>query len=394
MKKLKHLDGLRGIAAFMVVCHHFLVAFLPAHLNGSREQTNLGNGEVEIWFSTSIFNIFFNGNLAVCIFFVLSGYVLSYSYFKNHSTQFLSALAVKRYFRLVIPVFFTVIIVAILIRLSLMFNLEASKLTKSEWWIGTFWQFYPNVKHMLTSGLFGVFFTNDHSYNTVFWTMGIEFFGSLLVLSIAALTSNLRNRYLIYLILICYMLLIQNYFYLAFILGLCLSDYDLNYENKPILFFNKILKVLLFVSFIILGSFPSDGNIEDTFYIFIKFLFFGQSEVFIHTISAFLIIFIGIHSPKLQKILSLKLFTFLGLISFSMYLLHVPLIGSWACFVFLKVYPFCSYGVALLFTLAAFLPVLIICSYLMAITVDRWSIIWPKWFFEKVFHRREQLNRP
>ncbi|WP_443147193.1 acyltransferase family protein [Paenibacillus sp. KACC 21273] len=80
MQKLKYLDGLRGLAALIVVISHFVVAFYPSLYNGSIDSVHTQKS-LELWISKSPFNLFYNGNFAVCVFFVLSGYVLSYKFF-------------------------------------------------------------------------------------------------------------------------------------------------------------------------------------------------------------------------------------------------------------------------------------------------------------------------
>ena len=76
-----YLDGLRGCAACVVLFGNHAIA-LNSPLLG-----------------------FFNGNAAVCVFFVLSGYVLTD--LSRRSELTLPAQAVRRYFRLVGPILLT-----------------------------------------------------------------------------------------------------------------------------------------------------------------------------------------------------------------------------------------------------------------------------------------------
>ena len=80
MRKIKYLDGLRGLAAFVVVFHHFILAFYPALFFGDNATPHLRAG-LEAFVSGTPINLLYNGNFAVSIFFVLSGYVLSYKFF-------------------------------------------------------------------------------------------------------------------------------------------------------------------------------------------------------------------------------------------------------------------------------------------------------------------------
>ena len=74
------LDGVRGVAASVVFFGHLSLALTNA-----------------IWI--------FNGNAAVCIFFVLSGYVLSD--LAQRSQLSFPAQAIRRYLRLVFPMLIT-----------------------------------------------------------------------------------------------------------------------------------------------------------------------------------------------------------------------------------------------------------------------------------------------
>ena len=80
MRKIKYLNGLRGVAAFQVVIHHFILAFYPALFSGPDIQTHMAGG-IEVSASGSVFNLLWDGNFAVCIFFILSGFVLSHKFF-------------------------------------------------------------------------------------------------------------------------------------------------------------------------------------------------------------------------------------------------------------------------------------------------------------------------
>jgi peptidoglycan/LPS O-acetylase OafA/YrhL len=70
-KKLFYLDGIRGLAACIVVISHYIQVFYPAALNGRPQQAH---SKWDIWYGHSPINLFYNGQFAVCLFFVLSGY--------------------------------------------------------------------------------------------------------------------------------------------------------------------------------------------------------------------------------------------------------------------------------------------------------------------------------
>jgi peptidoglycan/LPS O-acetylase OafA/YrhL len=99
-ERIEYLEGLRGIAAFVVYVGHFCPLFIVS----------------SSFLLTLITGLFFFGRLfSVCIFFVLSGYVLTYTFFSVRDHQVLVSAAVRRYLRLLVPVSFLIGIVFIFI---------------------------------------------------------------------------------------------------------------------------------------------------------------------------------------------------------------------------------------------------------------------------------------
>ena len=69
------LDGLRGLASLAVVMAHFGGIFYPAAVFGGSFPSH---SFLESWYWRSPLNLISHGEFAVCIFFVLSGYVLTF----------------------------------------------------------------------------------------------------------------------------------------------------------------------------------------------------------------------------------------------------------------------------------------------------------------------------
>ena len=82
--RLRFLDGLRGWAAVVVLLHHVFIDGLPA--NGFMADRTL-------W--AKVF--FVNGTLAVCVFFVISGFSLSIRYLDRGDGGTLARIAAGRY---------------------------------------------------------------------------------------------------------------------------------------------------------------------------------------------------------------------------------------------------------------------------------------------------------
>lgn len=219
MRKIQYLDGLRGLAAFVVVLHHFIYAFYPALFLGANTQTHLKEGG-EVFASGSALNLLYSGNFAVCIFFVMSGFVLSYKFFQQKDHQIIKESAVKRYVRLVVPVAFSILVAFVLMKFSLFYNQQAAVVSGSNW-LGEFWRFTPNFMDALKQTFIGAFFTDSFEYNVTLWSIAYEFIGSFLVFGFLAFFGKSKRRYLAYILAI--IIFFQTY-YLAFILGMLLSD--------------------------------------------------------------------------------------------------------------------------------------------------------------------------
>src|SRR3954454_20974042 len=97
-ERLIELEAVRGIASFVVLAHHCFLGFAPSLLHGL--VTPPGPGSL---FGTPLF-AFMNGGAAVVVFFVLSGFVLTYRAIERDDPKPLLAGALKRWPRLALPV--------------------------------------------------------------------------------------------------------------------------------------------------------------------------------------------------------------------------------------------------------------------------------------------------
>lgn len=374
MKKIQYLDGLRGLAAFIVVIHHFILAFYPALFLGSGVQNHLG-GKTENFMSGSFFNILYSGNFAVCIFFVMSGFVLSHKFFQQKSRKIITESAFKRYIRLVVPVAFSVFCAFLLMSFSLFYNQQASSLSGS-YWLGSFWQFAPNFLDASKQTFIGAFFLNSFNYNVTLWTIAFEFVGSFLVFGFMFVFGKMKHRWLAYLAAI--IIFFQGY-YLAFILGMLLSDIV---AHKKELFGKfdkyKIIRTVLLLSGLFLGSYPTGRGVDGTMYASMEKAYLVNSGVLYHILGAFLIMIVMLDSKRMQKMFSSRYLLFLGEISFAVYLLHFIVLGSLASFIFSKLVLQLPYAIASLITFVIYLIFIIGISYLVYVYIDKKAVHWSK----------------
>ncbi len=139
----------------------------------------------------------------------------------------------------------------------------------------------------------------------------------------------------------------------------------------------SVLSVVLLVISLLLGSLPFCVTFPDTWQATIKTEVWDYTQ-WCTTLAAFLIIVANFLAPLLQKVMSLRLFRFLGYISFSLYLLHALVIGSFSSWLFLKLFDSYGYNTSVLIVFLSSTAVLLPCSWLMARFVDQPGILLAK----------------
>jgi peptidoglycan/LPS O-acetylase OafA/YrhL len=312
--KLHALDSARGIAAFAVVIHHAACAFAPL----------LVHDHYAPWL-----RVVFQGAFPVRFFFVLSGFVLSISFFRSGRIGVLRSAAVRRFFRLGVPVAAAVAIAYVLFDLGLYFNLSAGVAQHQPHqyrWLHHWYQFAPSAADAIGEAGWRALFDYDtkHTYNNVLWTMGVEFRGSLFVFALLALIGGLRNRPVLYLAVGLVLRHLSHYQMIDFLAGVALCDWYVARgqaigESDQSSFAMGIL--MIGAGLVIGGAAPAD--IETT----------KDAGGFIPprlwlTAAAVLVVAGIVRSPRLQAALTVRPLVMLGKMSFSLYLIHVPIICS------------------------------------------------------------------
>lgn len=354
--KLNYLEGIRGIAALIVVIWHYVLYFYPPLANtGEMSFKNFLNytyyEQLLMLAAETPFCLFFNGQASVRLFFVLSAFVLTYKFFKTKNYEYLSAGAIKRYFRLLGPVVFSLFITLIFIKLSLVGNI----------FIAT--EF--NIIDFFKEAFFGVFYKSGSPQNPPLWTMSYEFFGSMLVFAIAALFAKYRKRWIIYFLLV---LLFHKTHYLAFVFGMMLSDYftsQIYSKYKTKIFPSKTLVPLIIIAL----------------------LLYTISGVRQQIWGAAIFIFCVLHSDSLQKFFSHSLFLFFGKISFSMYVMHAIILSSFSYYFNKMIIGSMNNFLAMIVTLVISLFIIIPIACFVEKYIDRNSIKISKKVYEHIANK-------
>lgn len=328
----------------------------------------------------SPFSFFYNGEFAVSIFFVLSGYVLTRSYFINGDDNILVKRVFARYPRLVIPALISNILVYLLLKLNL-YKIKELALTNGAEKLFSYQQLFifPNaLQQMLTSSFFTTWLSNhDYSkmFNLVLWTMTIEFKGSLLVLAMAFFIKKTKYKILVIFMLsglfLCFSKT-NGIYYIAFLLGLLLASYEIKVLSTRS---NYWVKLGLVIS-LYLGGYNHDS--QGYFFIFHRFDTFlislANPGTVYHVIAATILIFTVLKSTRIQNFLASPIIVYFGHISFPLYLVHQPLIFSICSLSFLYTNKTIGYHPSALLALVILVLVTLPISILSRNTIEQFSI--------------------
>ena len=195
------LDGLRGIAALSVAAAHFLGLFYPSTIFGTAAQSH---GQWEQFFYTTPLIFFAHGELAVCIFFVMSGFVLTTREINGAQPDRLRVglSFAKRPVRLGGMVLATVLLSFALKKMGCYAHLEVAELTGAITYAKEQMTFTPEFES-LAKDLILRPFSSSAAYNSPLWSIRDELWGSWLVFAILFMFQTYASRWII-----CFVLLL------------------------------------------------------------------------------------------------------------------------------------------------------------------------------------------
>jgi peptidoglycan/LPS O-acetylase OafA/YrhL len=254
----------------------------------------------------------------------------------------------------------------------LYFNDPVSRISLSEWFIKQ-WRFQEIGSRFFNSITFSTMFSGDASFDTCLWTISYEFYGSLFVYAFLLFT-HFTNRYRILMMFLAmyYFYVMKSPFYMAFIFGMTLC-YTEQWIEKRRSMLTTVNAVILLVVSLLLGSMPFCATFPDTWQETIKTTIWDYTPWCL-IVAAYFLILAYVLSPFLQKIASFAPFRFLGYISFSLYLLHPLLLGSFSSWLFLRLYGTMGYNNSALVVFLCTVAVLLPASWLMAKYIDQYGI--------------------
>lgn len=298
--RTEYIDGIRGWAALVVVFFH---AFWEIF------------GVYHPAFRSPLTYFILNGELAVYIFFILSGDALSLPYFHSGKKAAINKLLVKRYFRLTTPIVISCSLTYVLMKLSITYNVEASRIVHREDWLGQFIPFDASMFSLIKYSLMDVYVNHSlqNSYNPFLWTMSIEICGSMLVFLFLYVEDELKRSVYVCAAIAIFLFLCGT-FYSLFFIGLLFSYLR---RNGVLRRFEISRQWQVLSAFLLLGTVLLDTLLRQH----------GSSKYLNILISA-LLVACFYSNVFLRKLMCSKLSKFLGEISFPLYLVHFAVIIS------------------------------------------------------------------
>ncbi len=324
--KYLYFEGLRGILALIVVIHHFVLLFIPKLYIGSFDLSDYQTHpfSLNLLIANTPLNLFMNGSFAVCMFFTLSGFVLSLNYLNKKDIRILQESIAKRYIRLAIPILATCLLIYLLhisgIFKSVHYPRTVENLSFGKDLFINKLSFFETLK----MSLFNVPINGDNTYLPILWTMEVEFLGALLLFSFLFFTHHLQHKLMFYFLLFIALFLMNKNYILLFFIGSLIAQHQQGIKKY---LKNRVLKAMFLLLALFFCGIPNIQDIakEHTIYAFTTG-FSNYIYLKFHIVSCFLFFILLISSNWPQKILSTRPLLFLGRMSFAVYLIHLPVL--------------------------------------------------------------------
>ncbi len=371
-ERLIELEAVRGIAAVVVLFHHCLLGFLPtvSGLVVPAQPWSL--------FGTPFF-AFLNGTAAVALFFVLSGFVLTYQAIDSATPRLLALATLRRWPRLAFPVLIVNLGAGALFALGLYANIAADTPTGSIWLA---WMYRTNpypapaVLAAAYEGTVATFLFGTAAFNSSLWTMYYEFFGSFLAFALAYLLIGARMPYLlaaaVLAVIACWYV---NAYAFCFVAGVALAA---TRHRLHALFMHQAVRrgwiagVGLAVAFLLFGYHEHIPPGPLGFYEFLAPVAKAAPHalrVTLHTAGAVIVLIVALeYGHRLRGPFA----SFLGQISFPIYLLHIPVLCSAGCAIYLVLLPAAGHPLAAIAAIVVTMAV----TFALAIPLGRVDRLW------------------
>lgn len=303
--RLHYVDGLKALGAFIVFFCHF-------------------NGLFSAFQVPKALSFINNGEFAVVLFMMLSGFSIALSLDKNGSWEKLQRTVLNRYFRFAIPLAVVITFAYILYLLGGYRNSEVANSMGRSFGSQDYMSisFFQYIASLLFSPM------GYCSLNAPLWMLRYIFEGTFLVvaLHIGVHTLDIKRKVAV-LAVASLLSAVENIYLADVVIGMLLFELwrKLSAGEDRIFVIKNVLSVaLLLFSIYIADSFARvNGTVEKL------------SEIML-SLAAFALCLSVLLSNLFQRLFSVALFRFLGSVSFEIYMFHWIVICSFSSFLFIQ----------------------------------------------------------
>ncbi|KAL2827433.1 acyltransferase family-domain-containing protein [Aspergillus cavernicola] len=370
------LDGLRGWACLLVFNFHFLFTYTWKVAVG----WGFNNDNFH-FYQLPIIHVLVSGHIMVAIFFVISGYVLSYKPLKlirNRSWEetfvVLASSTFRRGLRLYIPSIVGIMLVLVAVRLGA-YNYSQKVLFEGHTITGTNEQhppimvksflkqwcdWYAAVARLMDPFDWALYYNN---YNPHLWTIPVEFRSSMVLFLTILATSRVKMMVRVSLVstLVWFCMRYGRWDVVLFLSGMLMAEADLIqglWENRPsaevqedkekrawsshnnlslskyqpsFRLLSRKRWIVLLILGLYLGSTPNTGYKFTPFFMWTWHITpktYPEPHRFPQTLGAVMIVYSINHSKDIQKLFINPVSQYLGKISYAFYIVHGPILHS------------------------------------------------------------------
>ncbi|WP_173910125.1 acyltransferase [Acinetobacter sp. Marseille-Q1618] len=312
MQKINSAESIRGLACLAVVLSHLSLSFIPYlhHFDAN----DIANNQLIYAIHHSPFAFWYSGTAAVFIFFVLSGYVLSYAICKvpEQITFKLKNMWIKRYPRLMIPALISCLII------WLVFNTIQIDSSQVGGWLQAYVTQDFSLKTAVYEGTIGSFLFAESSINWVLWTMTIELLGSFTLFILIYLKQLHTAIFVLGSVAFAGLALWwrgEGFFYgiSSFIIGMYFY------------FYGRQIPLFIAIILLIFGLYLAGAHNSSWSYAWLYAQIGERTYEYSNFFAGIFIVYSILMSQALSRFLDKPVLIWLGKLSFSVYLLHLVL---------------------------------------------------------------------
>lgn len=313
-KRIKSIEGCRGLAVIFVLATHFFVMFYPAEYWGPQYSHLANNLDYLLvqWLPIP------SANSGVTLFLTITGFG-TYMALENPRLD-IRRFFVLRYFKLLALTLLGVLPVLLLLKAGWVWTGNIQNSINTPWLDG-----WPpkgmDVLHIILNNPLWDF----RFYNNVLWTMPFFFWGSFLAFILHQIyTDSLRSNILASMAALLILANVGKFFYMPCVFG-CLLAYC--YKHRPVLFHaSAARRAGLFLLALYMCSYPTGTVGSEGIYCPHGL---AQAYVIYHTIGASLLAaLVLMEGSILGKAMDTRAFQWLGKYSMGIYVIHYSLLVS------------------------------------------------------------------